>query len=121
MDSRRLALALLRLYPRAWRARYGDELLGLIDDAGLSWRIVADVAAGAVVERVRALVAWRNPPLDPVVQARVLASGPGRESALDAIAFGALILTTVGVLAAAGVAWPRVVVVVLHVLRTTDL
>ena len=52
MRSERLARALLRLYPRAWRSRYGEEFLSLLADAGLTWRGVADVARAALSERV---------------------------------------------------------------------
>jgi hypothetical protein len=55
MSDDRLARALLRLYPRAWRARYGDEFLALVADTGLSWRTLADVSSAALVERARAI------------------------------------------------------------------
>lgn len=48
---------LLRLYPPAWRARYGAELESLILETSghrPSWRIGADVAAGGLRERLRA-------------------------------------------------------------------
>ena len=49
---------LVRLYPRSWRARYGDELETLILDmtggGGPSWRVRADVARSAGRERLRA-------------------------------------------------------------------
>ena len=38
MSDDRAARALLRLYPRTWRARYGDEFLALVSDTGLTWR-----------------------------------------------------------------------------------
>jgi hypothetical protein len=52
--------ALLKVYPRAWRARYGDELQSLIAEIRLNGdhstpAIVVDVLAGGVVERLRAL------------------------------------------------------------------
>jgi hypothetical protein len=51
--------ALLRLYPRAWRDRYGDELAGLIFQASEqprpSLRLTADVAAEGIRERLRAV------------------------------------------------------------------
>lgn len=31
----RLAAMLVRMYPRSWRGRYGDELLGWVDEGGL--------------------------------------------------------------------------------------
>lgn len=41
---------LLALYPRAWRKRYGAELLDLIADTGLTPRVAVDVARGAARE-----------------------------------------------------------------------
>ena len=56
--SARHPARLLRLYPAAWRARYGDELAALIMDSSpgrrVPWRTRADVAAGAGRERLRA-------------------------------------------------------------------
>jgi len=54
MSSSKLARILLRLYPRAWRDRYGAEFLALLDDARLSWWQVPDVVRAAGNERVRA-------------------------------------------------------------------
>ncbi|MGH3153400.1 MAG: hypothetical protein ACRDOB_22080, partial [Streptosporangiaceae bacterium] len=46
---------LLRWYPRAWRERYGSELLALIQDTldqGLpTWRLRLSVARGGLRER----------------------------------------------------------------------
>jgi len=39
---------LVRLYPRAWRDRYGAELETLLDDAPTSVGVIADVAHGAL-------------------------------------------------------------------------
>jgi hypothetical protein len=54
-----LIRVLLRLYPRAWRARYGDELAGLILQAsagrGPSVRLSTNVALAGVRERLRAI------------------------------------------------------------------
>ena len=41
---------LTRLYPRAWRERYGEELADLIDETGLSPRVAIDVSRGAARE-----------------------------------------------------------------------
>jgi len=53
--------ALLRLYPPGWRARYGAELEALLadgaGDGSRPWRTAADLAAGAVREHWRSLVA----------------------------------------------------------------
>lgn len=37
-----------RLYPSAWRARYGAEFEALLEDAGSGWRDVGDVFKGAI-------------------------------------------------------------------------
>jgi hypothetical protein len=42
------ALLLLRLYPRGWRERYGDEFLALAGDRALSPTQVIDVVSGAI-------------------------------------------------------------------------
>ena len=43
--------ALLRLYPPAWRARYGEELAALVENERLSLRLVVDLVAGALDAR----------------------------------------------------------------------
>ena len=43
---------LLRLYPRAWRERYGDEFLALVGDEPLSARHTIDILAGAIDARL---------------------------------------------------------------------
>jgi cytochrome b6-f complex iron-sulfur subunit len=50
---------LLRLYPRAWRERYGEELLALIEETGLS--------VGAAVDLLRAAVDARRQPQLPLL------------------------------------------------------
>jgi hypothetical protein len=48
---------LLRAYPRRWRARYGDELLAMIEDelggARPSWRLRLSLAGAGVRQRLR--------------------------------------------------------------------
>lgn len=39
---------LLRLYPRTWRERYGDEFLATAGDDRLSWRHALDIVSGAI-------------------------------------------------------------------------
>jgi hypothetical protein len=53
--SGRLSRAALALYPPAWRARYGEEVLALLDESGGGLRAVAGVAW-------RAMPAWVWPP-----------------------------------------------------------
>ena len=42
------ARQLLRVYPRDWRARYGDEFLEVVGEANLSAQQAIDILAGAV-------------------------------------------------------------------------
>jgi hypothetical protein len=39
---------LLRLYPRAWRERYGDEFLALVGDRPLGFPQLIDIVSGAI-------------------------------------------------------------------------
>jgi hypothetical protein len=48
-----------RLYPPAWRARYGPEFEALLEDAKLTWSDLLDVFAGALRERIVAHKAGR--------------------------------------------------------------
>jgi hypothetical protein len=52
---------LVRLYPRAWRRRYGAGLEALLDDMPVTPAVVLDVArgaAGAHVQQRRSAVVW---------------------------------------------------------------
>jgi hypothetical protein len=53
-----MAAWLLRCFPRAWRARYGEELQALVVDMSdgrkVSWRTRADLVEAGVRERLRA-------------------------------------------------------------------
>jgi MFS family permease len=63
MSAARTSALLVRLYPAQWRDRYGEELAGLIletSGGNVSWRIRLDVAAAAVREHGRSLLAWRD-------------------------------------------------------------
>jgi hypothetical protein len=50
--NRRTALALVRLYPRAWRERYGAEFEGLLEDGAGGLGTALDVMVSALGERV---------------------------------------------------------------------
>jgi hypothetical protein len=56
--SRTLAEFLLRLYPRAWRMRYEEEVRALLDDRAPDWRDVAGLIRGAGAE-------WTHSVVDP--------------------------------------------------------
>ena len=106
MRDDRLARALLRLYPRTWRARYGDEFLALVDDQGLSWRGIVDVVAAACVERVRSIVSamrdWDDPASLPSNSTPSV-----REWIADRAAPFALVGAAVLALGAIGVPYPQ--------------
>ena len=61
-----LARRIIWLYPRAWRARYADEMIALLDQSPARWRDVVDLASGAVWEgiytnelfRLNAVAVW---------------------------------------------------------------
>ena len=97
----RLRLA-LRLYPSAWRRRYGRELEALLEDLDPGWFEFADVLKGALIMRMRSLatvpvasmiagaligavIAWQAPVMyasSATIRLPASASGtdPGRES-----------------------------------------
>jgi len=77
------AARLLRWYPRAWRERYGEELLALIqdtlDEGRPTWRLRLGVISGGLRERAheagQAVRAAINPRSGPNLWAKVLVAG----------------------------------------------
>jgi len=53
---RRLHRIVLRLYPRQVRARYGPELLAMLDASTRPWRDLLDIARNAVRDRTEVLL-----------------------------------------------------------------
>ncbi len=51
--SARLARLALALYPLAYRRRYGEEMAALVEDQGVSPRVVADLVRGALRAHLR--------------------------------------------------------------------
>jgi hypothetical protein len=47
-----VACGSLRLYPAAWRARYGDEVRALLEDSGADLRTIASLAWQAMLMRI---------------------------------------------------------------------
>ena len=105
MSDERLARALLRLYPRSWRERYGDEFLALVDQSGLTWREAADVVLAAGLERGRTTLALAFADVDPELgqhtSSRQIAAGFG-----DLAAHFAVVGAAVLAFGAAGVSYP---------------
>jgi hypothetical protein len=48
--SRRVAHALLRCYPPAWRRRYAEEVRALVDESEAGWRLPANLGVSAARE-----------------------------------------------------------------------
>ena len=48
----RVASALLRLYPRGWRQRYGAEMAAMLEAEPLTLRTATDLVAGAIDARL---------------------------------------------------------------------
>ncbi len=48
-----------QLYPAAWRARYGDELEVLLEDAGPSWTDLFDLLRGASIMQMSGINFWK--------------------------------------------------------------
>ena len=46
---------LVKLYPRAWRRRYEDEFLALLEEVGPSRRLAVDLVLGAIRAHLRSL------------------------------------------------------------------
>ena len=65
--ARRAALAMLRLYPTRWRARYEDEVRALIEDRPTRRRDVLDLARGALDARLHPPVPSRIPAVAAIV------------------------------------------------------
>jgi hypothetical protein len=48
------ASQLLRLYPRGWRERYGDEFLATVGDEALRFQQIVNIVSGAIDARLSA-------------------------------------------------------------------
>ena len=74
----KFARAIVRLYPRAWRARYEDEMLALVEQSGLTAFRALDLMLGAAQEWTREI-------------ARLLATRPGFRTFLAPLVMTGLI------------------------------
>lgn len=113
-------MRLLRAYPAAWRARYGDELVALLDEldgaARMSSRVRLDVVRAGIAERARTLAAAGAAPPERARRGSVLvlyawmlfvlggfgvqkasehwqAATPSGDRTLPAVGFDALVVT----------------------------
>jgi hypothetical protein len=60
--TQRLAHAIVRCYPLAWRERYEPEVCALIDDSSMRLRDLAELVRGLLTERARELVSSDDRP-----------------------------------------------------------
>jgi hypothetical protein len=56
-----------RLYPAAWRRRYGDEFDELLDQSGAGWREMVDVFWGGLAMRMGSFSMWALAAAIPVI------------------------------------------------------
>ncbi len=82
-----MSFRLVHLYPRAWRARYGDEMLAVLEQHGTGWRTRLDLLRGAF----DAHLSLRRHDMNQTAVRRSLVLGviPGAMLAIG-LAFGAL-------------------------------
>ena len=69
---------LLRLYPRAWRERYGDECLAVVGDRRLGFQQVIEILSGAID-------AWLSSDVRRAVQPQGVSYHSGGSTMLEAI------------------------------------
>jgi len=100
------ARALLRLYPRGWRERYGDEFLELVGETGLTVSVVVDVILSAFAQRLRSLVAMRRSESERLAEFRRGPVVPAGDALLDVICFVALAGSVVTLFVMVGAPWP---------------
>jgi hypothetical protein len=114
--SRAAARLLLRLYPKPWRQRYGDELLELLESGRLGIQGAIDVVAGAIDARLSrhwsrprsAAVTTEDDGWRKIMQLKtVCASHAVRYTKRDALLGAGLMLVLTAVLTAASVAARR--------------
>jgi hypothetical protein len=87
--SARRAARLLRWYPAAWRARYGDEFAELLiaefAEQPRSWRRAADVARGGLLARLTRAGLTGHPPQSPERVRAGLATAAGALAAFGVL------------------------------------
>lgn len=91
----------LRLYPRSWRERYGDELAALVGDRSLTLREVVDLISGAVDAHVT-----QGGSVFATLKSRCVQSGPPQTVGEGLVGAGLLVLGSF-VLSAVGIAVNR--------------
>jgi hypothetical protein len=88
---------LVRLYPRAWRVRYEEEFLELLQQQAPSLRLWFDVAAGALDAHLYPQATVRT---DPEKQMQRIACGEEQSVSLGRAVLGALSILGLSLIAA---------------------
>jgi hypothetical protein len=91
----------LRLYPRAWRERYGEEFAALVAERRMSVRDVVDVISGAIDARFAQGVS-----MSAILKSRCLHS-PARLTVAEGLMGAGLLVAGSFVLSTAGIAANR--------------
>ncbi len=87
-----IASILVRLYPAAWRRRYGEEMRDLLAQKTPSVRTVVDLIAGAIDARLNPQTAASAPVNEGEAMTRVFACHPTTVSRQDAWRSAALMI-----------------------------
>jgi hypothetical protein len=98
--------ALLRLYPRAWRRRYGAEMDAMLAGERLTLRTLVDVLAGAIDARIKPQVRTtdQRPIQGVTTMTKTAACSPIGTTTADQwrsaawMVGGSLVLTAIGIL-----------------------
>jgi hypothetical protein len=92
----RVCRRIVRLYPAAWRRRYEDEVLEIVEQGRSEWRDCGDVARGAVTE-------WVSPARQTVGEEDDMRSRTARLVIAVGKAFVVLCAMTIGIRLAFGI------------------
>jgi len=88
----------LKLYPRDWRERYGDELCAMIGDGPLSFRSSMDLIAGAIDARV-----MKERKMPPILRTACLTKNDP-QSIADGMRGAAMMIVSTVILSGIGIA-----------------
>lgn len=95
----RLARILIALYPVAWRERYGDEFVALLEQQPLRPLAVLDIVASALAERAVSVLTVRSD------RARALVRGGARFALTIALIAGGISISSVLAMALTALPW----------------
>ncbi len=83
---------LVYLYPRAWRARYGEEFLALLDEQAPTPRVVVDLILGAVDAHLRPQVSRADRGVPDIAGATTTSPSPAGGGLFANLLIGATLI-----------------------------